>query len=299
MDNTKLAIQDEVLPAISDDTLIALAEQAEKRIEAMNKIKNISLRLTNRNDWVDQNGKPYCQSSGLEKIARMFGISWRMGEPILEQEEGGHYNYTYKGEFSLAGASIEAIGTRSSKDGFFKKYSYPNGKERVELPPSEIDKGDVKKSAYTNLLANGISRLLGLRNITYEELEQYAHITKSDITKVAYKTQPKPPPDPARPLPKDIAKVAYKTQPKPPPDPARPLPKDIAKASTNSGELASDKQLSAIFAIQTKMNITDDLERHENVSRILEMPETITSLKTLTMGQASTVIKTLSEQVKE
>ena len=276
MDNTKLAIQDEVLPAISDDTLIALAEQAEKRIEAMNKIKNISLRLTNRNDWVDQNGKPYCQSSGLEKIARMFGISWRMGEPILEQEEGGHYNYTYKGEFSLAGASIEAIGTRSSKDGFFKKYSYPNGKERVELPPSEIDKGDVKKSAYTNLLANGISRLLGLRNITYEELEQYAHITKSDITKVAYKTQPKPPPDPAR-----------------------PLPKDIAKASTNSGELASDKQLSAIFAIQTKMNITDDLERHENVSRILEMPETITSLKTLTMGQASTVIKTLSEQVKE
>lgn len=187
MENNELVIQEDVLPAIGDDTLIALAEQAEKRIDAMNKIKNIALRLTNKHDWVDQNGKPYLQASGAEKIGRMFGISWQISEPIFEGEEGGHFNYTYKGTFSLVGASIEAIGTRSSKDGFFRKYSYPKGQDRVELPPSEIDKGDVKKSAYTNLLANGITRLLGIRNLTYDDLNQFAQIRKDDMARVEYK----------------------------------------------------------------------------------------------------------------
>lgn len=103
---------------LGDETLLQLADQAEKRIDAITKIKRISLKSTNRHDWVDQGGKPYLQVSGAEKIARMFGISWRISEPIKETIEGGHFSFTYKGYFSLAGATIEAIGTRSSKDGF-------------------------------------------------------------------------------------------------------------------------------------------------------------------------------------
>ena len=63
---------------ITDETLIGLAEQAERRIDAMTKIKKVSLKLTNRHDWTDQGGKPYLQVSGAEKIARMFGISWKI-----------------------------------------------------------------------------------------------------------------------------------------------------------------------------------------------------------------------------
>ncbi len=179
------------LPAIADNTLIQLAEQAEKRIDAMHKIKRVALKLTNRHDWTDQGCKPYLQVSGAEKVARLFGISWQIDEPVLEHEEGGHFSYTYKGYFSLAGATIEAIGTRSSKDGFFKKYS-GYGENRTELPASAIDKGDVKKSAYTNLLGNGISRILGLRNLTYEDLQEFAGITKDQIAKVEYKSKSKP-----------------------------------------------------------------------------------------------------------
>lgn len=176
----------EIVPVIASETLIVIAEQAEKRADAMNKIKQVAIKLTNKFDWTDQGGKPYLQVSGAEKIARLFGISWRIDEPEFEREESGHFTYSYKGYFSLAGATIEAIGTRSSKDGFFKKYGYDTGSKQ-ELPPSEIDKGDVKKAAYTNCIGNGITRLLGIRNMTYEDLIAFAGITPDMISKVDFK----------------------------------------------------------------------------------------------------------------
>lgn len=179
------------VPMIADDSLMAIAEQAEKRINAVIKIKQIVYKVTNKHDWIDQQGKPYLWASGSEKVARVFGISWRIDDPVCENMEGGHFSYTYKGYFTLGGVTIEAIGSRSSKDGFFKKYGYANKDEngkaiKEELPPSEIDKGDVKKSAYTNCIGNGITRLLGIRNITWEELE-LAGIKKESVGKVDYK----------------------------------------------------------------------------------------------------------------
>ena len=186
----EVAEVDSPIVDLTNETLVGLATQAEKRVDAINKIKAYSLRLTQPSDWVDQGGRPYLQVSGAEKIARLFGISWRLDEPIREELEGGHYIYTYKGYFSLAGAEIEAIGSRSSKDPFFKRYVYENG-ERKELPPSEIDPGDVKKAAYTNCIGNGITRLLGLRNISYDDLENVAGIRRDQITRVEYKTKGK------------------------------------------------------------------------------------------------------------
>ena len=46
--------------------------------------------------------------------------------------------------------------------------------------------GDVKKSAYTNCIANGVSRLLGIRNMTWPELAE-AGILKENAGKVDYK----------------------------------------------------------------------------------------------------------------
>jgi hypothetical protein len=173
------------VPAIADDNLLAVAEAAEKRITAMLKIKQLALKMTNNMDWTDQGGKPYPWASGAEKIARLFGISWRIDEPTIDHEEGGHFGYTYKGYFTLGGVTIEAIGSRSSKDGFFKKYQ-GSGDSRSELPPSAIDKGDVKKSAYTNLLGNGIMRILGMRNLTWADLES-AGISRESVGKVSFK----------------------------------------------------------------------------------------------------------------
>jgi len=186
---------DELIPSqdlqiVPDTNLISIAEQAEKRIEAIIKIKKIALMVTNKKDWVDEHGKPYLQVSGAEKVARTFGIGWKILEVVKENYDDGHFSYTYRGEFSGFGITIEAIGTRSSRDDFFKKYNYVNG-QKILLPPTEIDPGDVKKSAYSNLLGNGITRILGIRNLTYDDLREYAGIEQNDITKIEYKKEGK------------------------------------------------------------------------------------------------------------
>lgn len=146
------------------DQLLAVAESAEKRLAAIQKILHVALKITNHQDWVDLGGKPYLQSTGAEKIARMFGICWRFDEPSVEFSDDGHFTYTYKGYFVMGSSEIEVIGTRSSKDVFFSR----SGGE--DIPPSEIDRADVKKSAYTNCINNGITRLLGIRNLTWDQV---------------------------------------------------------------------------------------------------------------------------------
>jgi len=167
---------------LADDQLCAIAAAAERRIEAVTKIKRLALRVTNAGDWTDQGGRPYLQVSGAEKVARLFGISWRIDEPVREEHDDGHFSYTVKGYFSMGPAEIEVIGTRSSKDPFFR------GAKDTPLPPSEIDRNDVKKAAVTNCLGNGITRLLGIRNLTWEDLAE-AGLTRDKTVRIEYRSQ--------------------------------------------------------------------------------------------------------------
>ena len=153
--------------------IIEAARRAEQTVDAYKKIKSISLQLTNNNDWIDEGGKPYLQVSGAEKLRGAFGISWKIDEPSVDTFEDGHYSYAYQGEFSMAGQTITALGTRSSKDPFFsRKTKWVDGqKETIDTPPDQIDRASVKKGAYTNCIGNGLTRILGIRNLTWEELE--------------------------------------------------------------------------------------------------------------------------------
>lgn len=182
----EMAVYDNDVPAIADDSLMMIAQQAERRIDAVIKIKQMALKVTNASDWVDQNGKPYILVSGSEKVANLFNMSWRIEEPTVEEESDGNYTFTYRGTFSISGRSIGVEGSRSSKDPFFKKYEWNNG-VKTEKPISAIDRRDVKMAAYTNLLGNGITRILGIRNLTYEDLAKFANITKEMITAIDYK----------------------------------------------------------------------------------------------------------------
>lgn len=187
--NNEIRVQDDT-PAISDDRIIQMAENAEKRIEAIKKIKTIALKVTNPNDWIDQQGRPYLQASGSTKVARVFGVSWRIDEPVREDFENGHFQFTFKGEFSLAGATIESIGVRGSKDGFFStRYKWDEKAKKklpYDVPPNEIDAGDVKKAALTNLLGNGVTTILGIRNMTWGEIAAVMGFGKEDVTNIQY-----------------------------------------------------------------------------------------------------------------
>ena len=246
----------EVGPIIESDKLVEIAQASEKRIEAIKKIKKMALRVTNEYDWTDQGGRPYLQVSGSEKIARLFGISWRfIGEnPIVRKDEpDGHFAYEVSMEFILKDSSIEFRGSRSSKDPFFSKR---HGKD---VPPSEIDKADVMKAAITNTIGNGITRILGIRNLTWEDLKE-AGLDISKITTVEYKQ------------------------------------KETTLKQTTAP--ATEKQIVAIQTLLSKIGLKEDYERHEKVSQILGFVEVIDSINELTMWEAGEVIKKLQEEIR-
>lgn len=259
---------EEVAP-IADDTMIFVAQQAERRVEAVKKIMHIALSITNPSDWTDQQGKPYLMASGSEKIANLFSISWQIDEPRCETEDDGHFTYTYMGTFTLAGRSIQVEGSRSSKDPFFKKYDWiddgAGNKTKIEKPISAIDKRDVKMAAMTNLLGNGITRILGIRNLQWSDLQQYAGISQEAVN----------------------SKVKYQKREEKP-----PISEPQKKMSNPDGPV-TDPQIKAIGTILGKLGIHDDFERHKKVSEILGLTEVVTSMRNLTKQQASTVIETL------
>lgn len=162
---------DTEISMLSNDNLLEMAEQAERRVDAINRIMNASLKITNENDWVLIGGIPYLQESGATKVARLFGIGWSIENPTLETETDGHFTYSYKAKFTMGNISIEAEGSRSSKDEFFTGKE-DKAKGKTAKKPQDIDKRDVKMSAYTNCINNGIKRILpGLRNLTIEDMK--------------------------------------------------------------------------------------------------------------------------------
>jgi hypothetical protein len=166
----------------NSDNILMLAEQAEKRINAIKKIMKASLSVTNENDWCLIGGKPYLQEAGAGKIARLFGISWKIDKPEVLIDSQGYKTYIFKGVFTMNNDSIEAEGSRSMKDDFF------TGKGDKKKSIDEIDERDVRMSAYTNCINNGIKRIIpGIRNLKLEDLEQAGLETKS-ISGYTFKT---------------------------------------------------------------------------------------------------------------
>lgn len=163
------------------DDLIALAE---RRLDNIQRLKRVALKSTTCEDWTNQNGKPYLNSSGAEKVARLFGVkitSVKKEKIISQDEKGNFYFYMVTGIAHLPGQidSIEAVGTCSSKDQFFAKVG---GEFK---PLSEIDETNILKAAYSNFITNAITRLLGIRGLTWDLLKETG-IDSSKVPAVKY-----------------------------------------------------------------------------------------------------------------
>lgn len=163
--------------------LKAMAETADDRVKWMRQIMKASIAATNPQDWVDQGGRPYGQCTAAEKIASLWGVNWRILDVKKEVQEA---RYIYFTRLLLTvpkwGRQIEVIGTRKSDDPFFA--TKPGG---AVIGMDEVDEADVMKASYTNALVGGITRMFGLRNLTWDDLAQYG-IKRMDTQKVEYKT---------------------------------------------------------------------------------------------------------------
>ena len=159
-------------------------EIINRRNELFQKILQVAIQSTSVSDWIDQNGKPYLQASGAEKIARRFAVKIydvKIDREDYTDEAGHYYIYTVTGKAAFSGSEeyIEAIGTCTSRDKFFGTVG---GKlKKIE----DVDVANIKKKAYTNFIMNAITRLLGIRNLTWEDLHKYG-ITKTGKAQVQY-----------------------------------------------------------------------------------------------------------------
>lgn len=158
----------------------ALIEETERRVECVQKMKRIIFKVTTINDWIDQNGKPYLQTTGSESIAMALSIGWDRPEMKVIDHDDGHKTFEFSTHFYFLGQKKWFIGNRSSSGSF---YSRKNGQD---VPPKAIDMANVKKAAYTNLLNNGIQRILGIRGMTWEQLEKAYGMKAKDASKVDY-----------------------------------------------------------------------------------------------------------------
>lgn len=153
-------------------------QKAVARIQAINQVIDgavkVAIARTNTADWVrmksrDGNQKFYCQASGIQKMRAVFGIYYRDRQVTKEVHEDGHYSYETTGivgsmflDKLYGETTLEIIGGRSSKDPFF------TGKGGDIVP----DPTDVKKAALANWEVRAVTALLGLGNMTEEDLKK-------------------------------------------------------------------------------------------------------------------------------
>ena len=179
-----------IIPVVETDIITISAIEdlisvAQKRLGTVPQLVELSLKVTNYRDWTLQDGSPYLGHSGAEKVARLFGVkvsNVTIKKESTDDSEGKFYIYIITGKCSLPGDmdSIEAIGTCSQRDSFFSK---AKGERR---PTSEIDETNIMKAAYSNFMVNGITHLLGLRNLTVEQLTD-AGVDLSKVLQVGFK----------------------------------------------------------------------------------------------------------------
>ena len=168
-----------VLPAVNNEEDVL--NIIEKRNALFDRVMAVAIQSTNYNDWSDQAGKPYLESSGAEKCARRFGISIIDLQIAREDFDDGekYYLYTVIGKAKLGNEIIEAVGTCSSRDKFFGRQ---NGKYKAI---QDVDIANIKKKAVTNFRGNAIRQILGLNKITWETLKKYG-IDRNGTSKVNY-----------------------------------------------------------------------------------------------------------------
>jgi hypothetical protein len=161
--------------------------QAEQRVEVASKIIPLVLKSTLPTDWVNHSGNPWLTSGGIERVKRslfQIDITDVKSERIMLADGSGGYFYKVQGKVTLKMGEYkvvqECIGACSSKDKFFGK---KNGKW---LPIEEVDEINIMRKAYTNFESNAISRILGLRGLTWDVLAQY-NITPEKAATVEYK----------------------------------------------------------------------------------------------------------------
>lgn len=161
-----------IMPLSGDFDAERAIAQANKRVAFFKQIKTVSLRMTNAGDWRNEAGKPYLTGPGAEKLKPIWGLYIK---DITIEQIGTVFECRGIAGSKVTGEESQFIGGRDSADTFF---TGRDGQKTVDIM-------DVRKAAYTNFSINAITRLLGLRGLTWEELESVG-IVKDKVGATEY-----------------------------------------------------------------------------------------------------------------
>jgi hypothetical protein len=162
-----------------------LVKYLEIQKEAFKKLRVILIGYTRAKDWINLDGQPYLQESGAQAIGGgpiPISITGMKSEKVWEENNKGRYYKWIYGAVStnlITGRKMDVEGICTSRDKFFGKVS------GVFKAIEDIEERSIMEKARTNLYRNAITRVLGLRNITWDELSS-ANIDIKTIPKVEH-----------------------------------------------------------------------------------------------------------------
>src|SRR3990167_6388696 len=139
------------------DSMLALADNIDRLIEAQNKIRTAVMKLAQPGDWVlfgkeGEGGKAEIGFAGCMRIASTLGVNftnWTHSKELNRDEIGEYYRHEYECDVSYRGRLVRVFGRASSRDKFL-------GKVKGEYRPlSEIDEGNIKMIARRAAMKEG------------------------------------------------------------------------------------------------------------------------------------------------
>lgn len=146
------------------------AKKIEKAMESMKRIMTACIRMTNERDWSNQDGTPYLEVTGAEKIGPRVGMSSEivLAEEKKESDAKGEYiTFTFIGDFRLGAVTAKGVmGICTTRDKFF------GTKGGVFKELEDVPIQNIKYKAYSSCFRNGILRVMGLRSLTWEDLKE-------------------------------------------------------------------------------------------------------------------------------
>ena len=147
--------------------------QIEKKAEIEKQIRHVVMgQLLYESDFLDLGGKPYLTVEGAERLKGFLGLEIR--DKKFSPDAATVFKKIREGEpitvlctatvhSKVHGLTEEVFGTRSSDDKFF-------GGQAEKL--GRIEPGHVLKAAESNMVVNAVTRIMGLRGMTWDEVHK-------------------------------------------------------------------------------------------------------------------------------
>jgi len=152
-------------------------ETAGRQVELHSKLLMTALKALKPHDFQDFEGKPYLEGEGAARIMAVVR-GFKVGEAKFKIENiAPHYFIECEIPMEWRGQTTVALGDCSTADPFFTGKAGNGGvfKKHLDRTGSEtmaarLVLGDAKKKARENAISRGVSELLGIKGLSWDDL---------------------------------------------------------------------------------------------------------------------------------